>query len=157
MVQLIPMSEAEFQDYLSDAIKEYAQEHVTAGNWHPSEALAKSEKEYQQLLPDGPSSKNQYLYAIQDKETGSMVGMLWFAVKEEPPKSVFIYDFRIYEEYRRRGYAIQSLQAVEEKVKQFGINTISLHVFGHNQAAIALYKKAGFETTNILMTKKLSA
>jgi ribosomal protein S18 acetylase RimI-like enzyme len=155
MVRLIPMSETDFQVYLAYAINDYAQEHIKAGNWHPSDALQKSEKAYQQLLPQGLASKNQNLYSIQANETGAKVGILWFAVKEGPPLSAFIYDFRVYEEYRRRGYATQSLKAIEKKVKELGIDTISLHVFGHNQAAIALYKKMGYECTNMEMAKKL--
>ena len=34
--------------------------------------------------------------------------------------------------------------------------SISLHVFGHNRVARALYEKLGYETTNVNMTEKLS-
>ena len=62
----------------------------------------------------------------------------------------------IYEEYRRRGYGRQTLAALDEKAKELGLDTISLHVFGHNQAAIALYQQAGYQTTSLYMAKKLS-
>ena len=68
-----------------------------------------------------------------------------------------IYDFLIYEEHRRKGYGKQTLVALEEKVKELGIETIALHVFGHNQAAIDLYQKTGYKMTNIQMQKKLGA
>lgn len=66
-----------------------------------------------------------------------------------------MYDFLVYEPYRRCGYGWQALQALEQNVRALGLDTIGLHVFGHNHAARALYEKAGYEVTNINMAKKL--
>ncbi len=158
MVQLFPMTDSEFQKYLRAAIEDYAQEHVRAGNWAPSEAILNSEEEFRQLLPDGVVSKDQHLFSIVDDSTGATVGMIWFAVRSRGVTDpyAFVYDFRIYEEFQRRGYGRQAFSVLEEKVKEVGLDTISLHVFGHNHAAIALYQKAGYEMTNIHMTKKLA-
>jgi len=151
------MTENEFQAYRQHSVEEYAQEHIRAGNWHPSEALQKAEKEFLQLLPDGVASKNHYLFSLEDDHAGVKVGMIWFAVRDKASHlSAFIYDFVIYEEFRRRGYGQQTLTVLEEKAKELGLDTISLHVFGHNQAAIALYQQAGYETTSLYMAKKLS-
>jgi len=151
------MTENEFQAYRQRAVEEYAQEHVRAGNWHPSEALQKAEKEFLQLLPDGVASKNHYLLSLEDDHSAVQVGMIWFAVRDKASHpSAFIYDFVIYKEFRRQGYGRQTLTVLEEKAKELGLDTISLHVFGHNQAAIALYQQAGYETTSLYMAKKLS-
>lgn len=156
MVQLIPMTASDFQIYLQNSVEEYAQEHVKAGNWHPSEALQQAEKEFQQLLPDGVASKDQHLFSIVDDTTGMKVGMLWFAVRYRSSQLyAFVYDFLIYEEFRRQGYGKQAFAVLEERVQELGLDSISLHVFGHNQPAIALYLAAGYEITNLHMTKKL--
>jgi RimJ/RimL family protein N-acetyltransferase len=157
MVRLAPMTEIEYQAYLESDIQRYAEEQVKAGNWHPSEALEKSRKEHQQLLPDGLATKDKYLFSVQDQDTGSKVGVIWFAVdyKRLEPLA-FIYDFVIDEEFRRRGYGTRALQALEEKAKELGVTKISLHVFGHNHAAKALYEKVGYETTGVYMAKKVS-
>ena len=157
MVRLVPMTESEFHVYCKHSIENYAQEHVKAGNWHPAEALQKVEKEFLQLLPDGVASKNQHFFSIERDHTGVKVGMIWFAVRDDASRpSAFIYDFRIDEEFRRSGYGRQTLMRLEEKVRELGLDTISLHVFGHNQAAIALYQMTGYEVTDLHMTKKLS-
>lgn len=156
MVHLVSLTESEFQAYWQRAIPGYAEEHVKAGNWNASEALQRAEKEFRQLLPDGLATKNQYLYSIVDGETGSKVGMVWFSVddnRSEP--SAFVNDFMIHEEFRRQGYGTQALRAVEETVKELGVSKISLHVFGHNHAARALYDRVGYETSDILMTKRI--
>ncbi len=104
MVKLKSMEEKEYQEYLPNAIEEYAQEHVKAGNWQPSEALAKSTQEFLQLLPKGVSSENQYLYSIYDENSGDRVGMIWFAVlTDRSVPMAFIYDFRIDEQHQRKG------------------------------------------------------
>lgn len=158
MVRLVSMTEGEFQIYVKRSLESYAQEHVKAGNWDPSDALQKAEKELLQLLPDGVASKSQHLLSIEDGDTGVKIGLIWFAEKLRASRpSAFIYDFLIYEEYRKKGYGRQTLTALEEKVKELGIETISLHVFGHNQAAIDLYQRAGYEITDLHMAKKVSA
>ena len=43
------MTESEFQIYLKHSIENYAQEHVKAGNWDPTNALQKAEKEFAQI------------------------------------------------------------------------------------------------------------
>lgn len=157
MVRLIPMAESDFKDYLNHSVEEYAQDHVRAGNWDLSEALQKSEKEFQQLLPEGLASKNQHLFSIVDDSTGAKIGILWFAVQYKASQPyAFVYDFLIDEEFRRKGYGKQAFAELEGKVKELGLDSISLHVFGHNQAAIALYKMAGYEITDMHMTKKLT-
>jgi len=158
MVRLVPMTESEFQIYRKHSIEGYAQDHVKAGNWDASDALQKAEKEFLQLLPDGIASKNQHLFTIEEGDTGAKIGLIWFAETEQASHPyAFIYDFLIYEEHRRKGYGKQALKALEEEVKKQGIETIGLHVFGHNQAAINLYLKAGFKMTNIQMAKKVGA
>src|SRR5438552_14643823 len=103
MVRLEAMTEAEFQAFLEPAIAEYAAEHVKSGHWSPEESLEKSRKEYAQLLPDGLSSVDQHLFSIKD-ESGTQVGVLWFAVRKKGDKrSAFIYDVRIDEVFQRRG------------------------------------------------------
>lgn len=156
MVQLIPMSENEFKDYLKAAVEEYAQEHVRAGNWDPAEALQKSEHEFRQLLPQGVASPDQHLFSIVD-DAGAKVGILWFAVQYKGVYPyAFVYDFMIDEQFRRKGYGRQAFAVLEEKAKSLDLDSIALHVFGHNQAAIALYQAAGYETTNLHMIKKLT-
>ena len=47
------------------------------------------------------------------------------------------------------------MTALEETVRALGLDEIRLHVFGHNGAARALYRKLGFVETNVMMAKQL--
>jgi ribosomal protein S18 acetylase RimI-like enzyme len=64
--------------------------------------------------------------------------------EEEGKRQVFVLDIQIYEAYRRQGYGSQAFLAMEEKAKELGISTISLHVFKHNHSARAMYEKLGY-------------
>lgn len=152
MAKLVPMQEEDFVPYLELDIQEYAQSHVRNGNWKKEEALERSRKEHQQLLPDGLRSKDQYLFSILDDANGQKIGTLWFKVEND---QAFIYDFQIDEEERGKGYGKQALMALDEKLKSMNVESVGLHVFGDNTTAQELYKKMGFQITGIQMKKSL--
>ncbi|TCP26617.1 GNAT family acetyltransferase [Scopulibacillus darangshiensis] len=154
-VSLIPMTQNDFAQYTSSAIKEYADEKVKAGTWTIDEALTKSSREYQRLLPDGMDSHHQYLYVIADSE-GRKIGWLWYKFDERhPQKEAFIFDFKIFEEKQGLGYAKAALRALDDLAVKRGIKKISLHVFSHNKRAIYLYEKLDYKATDINMSKWL--
>ncbi|GCE07440.1 GNAT family N-acetyltransferase [Dictyobacter aurantiacus] len=156
MVILEPMSEVDFQSYLDFAVADYAQEHVKSGRWSQEEALEQSRKQYAELLPNGVASPDQYLFTIVDPDHQRKVGILWFAREARAGQhAAFVYDVRIDEEYRHQGYGSQAFLEMEKKVRDLGLSRIGLHVFGHNQPALAMYQKLGYVATNIVMAKDL--
>ncbi len=158
MIKLIPMSTTEYEEYLARTIPEYADEKVKAGNWSSTEALQKAQESYQQLLPDGVATPNQYLYTIQETATGKAVGLIWMAVIQQPDKKTgFIYDLYIEEAARQRGYGGGAMLALEDEARAVGVEKLALHVFGHNHVAQALYTKLGYEITNLNMAKSLTS
>ena len=157
MTTLVPMNEDEFQMYLEYSIQDYAQENVKAGNWSEEEALEEATRQYQQLLPQGLQTPKNFLFMIADEELGKDVGILWFALRGQGGEQMaFVYDVRIFEEFRRRGYASQAFQLLEERAAELGASSIGLHVFGHNTAAREMYSKLGYLETNVQMVKQLA-
>ena len=71
-------------------------------------------------------------------------------------REAFILDIKIFEEFRRRGYARLALQEMERLVRKAGLSRISLHVFAYNQPAQALYAALGFVVTGLNMQKVLN-
>jgi ribosomal protein S18 acetylase RimI-like enzyme len=53
------------------------------------------------------------------------------------------------------GYAMRAFEQLEAAVSSRGLCGIALHVFGHNEAARALYAKLGYRATNISMFKRV--
>jgi len=150
------MLENEFSTYLEKTIPGYARENIRAGYWSEEEGLQKSRESLERLLPDGVSTKNQYLYKIQDVEMGQNIGIIWLNTRLDSPKPTgFIYDIEIDEEFRGKGYGKQAMLALEEKARELGLASIALHVFAHNTTAVGLYEKIGYKTRSMNMTKDI--
>jgi ribosomal protein S18 acetylase RimI-like enzyme len=154
MITLTPMTDADFRAYLEFAVSAYAQDKVDAGNWAKAESLERSRQEFQQLLPHGIHTEANFLFILLD-ESMQRVGYLWYSIDAKKPNSAFIYDFEIYEQFRRQGYATQALKALEVHAKSKHVKRLGLHVFGHNTAARELYKKVGYLETNVNMAKEI--
>jgi ribosomal protein S18 acetylase RimI-like enzyme len=151
MITLDLMDSTEFQKYLSFAIKNYAEQHVQAGNWNEQESISKATEQYTQLLPDGEKTANNKLYTIRFEDHA--VGMIWMTLKSN--NKGFIYDINIWEGYQGRGYGKQAMEEIEMVGRKLGLKNIGLHVFAHNNIARGLYEKLGYKETDIVMVKEL--
>jgi ribosomal protein S18 acetylase RimI-like enzyme len=156
-MKLINLSEKEFSEYLENAVSAYAADKVKAGNFPAKKALELSRQGYEKSLPDGVNTKDNHLFSIFDEEKKEKIGIIWIKLNtEEGNRNIWLHDFLIFEKFRRQGFGKKSMELLEETTKELGFNKILLHVFGHNEPAISLYKKMGFQTTNINMAKILS-
>src|SRR5688572_32069770 len=140
MVKLIPMQQEDFESFLERGIREYADDHVRNENWPAEGALERSKKEFEDYLPNGIDSKDQYLYSIIGGADGNKIGILWVQVKDQ---KAFIFDFMIDESFRGKGYGKQALITLDEKLKSMNVEAVGLHVFEDNVIAYELYKKMG--------------
>ena len=113
MIQLLPMTQPEFDPWLAQSIIDYAADKVAAGAWPAGEAEDLSRADFNRLLPAGLASPNNYVYSIwsDDAPLDAPVGVLWIAVQPRQPTQAFIFDFIIFEPYRRRGYGAQGYWA----------------------------------------------
>jgi ribosomal protein S18 acetylase RimI-like enzyme len=156
MVRLVPMLENELGSYLEKAIPHYAADNVKAGYWQEKDALERSRNAFKNLLPDGMSTKDQYLFHVEDPETDQRVGIVWLNARTESPRpSGFINDIEMDEAYRGRGYGKQTMLAIEEKARELGLKSIELHVFAHNAVAMSLYERIGYKVKSQNMTKDI--
>jgi ribosomal protein S18 acetylase RimI-like enzyme len=148
--------ESELDEYVERLIPDYAAAHVRAGSLPPDAAEEMAREQVRSLLPNGVETQDQYLFWIEDADTGTRAGLLWFAREtRQGEQTAFIYDIEIFDAFRRRGYASAALHLLEEKAREVGAATISLHVFGNNTSARDLYRKLGFEETHVMMAKSV--
>jgi len=154
-MRLTPMTPAGFDAWLAHAVGDYADDKIRSGAWLPDEALERSRLEFAALLPDGLATRDHHLYTLEDEAAGKAVGMIWVAVVSWGKPMAFIYDIVVDEDERGKGYGKQAMLALEDVVRGLGLDSIGLHVFGHNAIARDLYLKVGYEITDINMVKKL--
>jgi RimJ/RimL family protein N-acetyltransferase len=153
-VTLVDLEGARFYEYREHLVRDYAADKVRAGAWPADEAEERSAREVDGLLPDGPLTPDHYLYSVRDESVPAEIGNLWVSPRDSGAgRALWIYDIAVHEEYRRRGYAEIILHLVEDKARELGASRVELHVFGHNQAARALYEKLGYTPTGITMAK----
>jgi ribosomal protein S18 acetylase RimI-like enzyme len=155
-IDLVPMSEREFEAYAADSVPRYARDKVLAGQWTEGESLQLAQIAFEEYLPDGLTTPGNFLSRIRDVSENTDVGILWWASRERGGKKIaFICDILIHIEFRRRGYGELALSALEAVAVAREISGIGLHVFGHNPAARALYEKTGYRATSLSMYKEL--
>jgi ribosomal protein S18 acetylase RimI-like enzyme len=158
MLHLSPMNQAEFEPYCEDSIASYAEENVKADVWDAVSALSNARKSFQDLLPSGLRTPDNFLYNIIESTAGERVGNVWIKILRNPIESTaYIFDLQISPAFRNRGYGREALFALERLAIDQGIASIGLHVFAHNEIAQRLYRAAGYEVSGYRMQKRLLA
>jgi len=156
-MKLVPMAQERFQEYIDRLIVAYADDKQRAGNWPSQIALERSREEVLKLLSSGPATDGQDLFELMLPEESEPVGVLWLAVVDDAgvPKG-FVYDLWIRPDLRRRGLGTMAMHEAETWARAKSLGFLSLHVFGHNPEALALYEKLGYQITNINLSKPLA-
>lgn len=102
--------------------------------------IERARTEFENLLPEGLNTSNQYLLSVINNNVN--IAYLWlhiFAFKEQ--KKCFIYDIKNKYTYRGHGLGTKKMECVEEYCKNKDVEIIGLHVFGHNKRAVSFYNK----------------
>lgn len=155
-VRLEPMPADAFLRFRQASITSYAAEQARAGDWTEAEAPALAQKAFENLLPVGLATEGHELLEIVDADSGQVVGLLWYARRERAGEAIaYVYEVEIRPEFRRLGHARAAFRALEARVAAQGLRGISLHVFGHNHGARALYESLGYHDTHVSMYKPL--
>lgn len=155
-VRLKALPEERFAAFREHNIHHYAQDKVDAGVWSFEEAPRRAAADVDSLLTEGTRTGNHFLCTVHDARGGEEVGSVWFAIRETGAgRVVWVYDVEIFDQFRRRGFATSTLDAVQQRARELGAGRVELHVFGHNAAARRLYERLGFVPTSIVMSRRL--
>lgn len=154
-MKLIAMSKSEYDHWAPRSRKGYAEDKMRANGYTEEEAHKIAESDFQRLLPEGLETKDHHLFTIKG-ESDETIGYLWFLVRgAENNRKAFIADIIVEEEFRGQGLGRKAMKLLEDEVRKLGLKEIGLHVFGFNETAIALYSSLGYQTTDLVMAKKL--
>jgi len=146
-IRLIPVSPAEYGDFVTDQIREFAEQKVRAGHWRTEEARELSRHAVESFLPHGGPSEGHRVYrAVDTSDRG--VGWIWVGPPPVRPLNLptrwWLYQITVDAPLRGKGYGRAMLAATEELVSREGGRELYLNVFRWNSVARALYDSAGY-------------
>ena len=103
MTSLRPMPQASFDAYRLASARGYADDNVASGRWPMEAAFERALADFDQSLPQGLSTPNNYVYEIRDAALERTVGVIWFAaVEKNSIRSAFVYDVEVAEAHQRK-------------------------------------------------------
>jgi ribosomal protein S18 acetylase RimI-like enzyme len=154
-MKLEKMTQIDFEIWAPRSRQGYVEDKIKANGLTKNEAQEIAEKDFTRLLPDGLSSKDNYLYTMKNSDS-TVVGYLWFCIRGAVDnRKAFLCDIVVNENYRGQGIGKSAMLQLEQEVKKLSLKEIGLHVFGFNEKAIRLYQSLGFRTTDLVMSKSL--
>jgi GNAT superfamily N-acetyltransferase len=148
------MQDDEFADWLPLMRDRYAEDMIGHAALPPERARSKAVDDVERLFPGGEPSPDQLLFVIE--ADGEPVGNLWLAERDDSfHRAVFVYDIRVDESQRGKGYGRAAMVFAEEEARRRGHDHVALNVFGGNEVARSLYRSLGYDENAVSMSKKL--
>lgn len=154
MIKLSKLEEVEFKEYLDFMIRDNANEITKNFNLTMEQALEESEMMINDLFKDGLATEGQYLYNIRHVQTNEKLGTIWYSIISEID-TAYLYHILIDKAQRGQGFGTRTLEKLQDMLKEYGVSSIGLSIFGKNDGAYRLYKKLGYSNTRISMEKIL--
>ncbi|WP_337029521.1 GNAT family N-acetyltransferase [Pantoea agglomerans] len=157
MISFRPMTKDEYHAYVEYFVNDYACEIESNYGLSLHNSLARAKQEIAEMLPAGINTLGQVLICIvvQSDKANNHVGYLWYK-PDLTKRTVFIYDFHIFNSSQGLGLGKQSLRAFEEYLQEKGFKEIRLRVAGDNARARHVYETSGFGVTGINMSKSIT-
>lgn len=89
-------------------------------------------------------------YTIIDKNDNMVIGSIGMVHLQPEWKNMSIQVFILEEERRREGYGTEALELLEEYIFDvLGYHRIAVKIADYNEAAIGLFKKAGYKLEGV--------
>ena len=144
-VKLSKMTIQEFKMFYDHISNDYAKDIMKVQNVSLEDALCQAKAEFAEMAPSGLDSQDNAFMVIEDFYDGRGVGVIWYLYEmSDGVKQVFLSEFSVKEDERRKGYASAALKEMEQEAKACGCEQSILYVAQVNIPAINLYTKCGY-------------
>jgi ribosomal protein S18 acetylase RimI-like enzyme len=155
-VILRPILDDELREWLLNARTGHALEMTADADLDSEAARLKVSRDLDTLFPQGQIASGHAVFVVE--ADGERVGSLWVGERPDPVgrPTLFVYDIRIDEARRGRGYGRAAMIAAEAEAERRGIDRIALNVFGGNARARSLYRSLGYAELAVTMDKTLT-
>lgn len=149
------MTQIEFEEYLDTAVGHLADEISKARDLPKEDGMKAALTSFKSLFPENQVlSTDQYVYHLV--ADGEKVGIIHFGIKRDKKMPyVYLWDIAVDSKHRGKGFGQKAMETLDTHVKQLGIKSIRLNVFGHNTTAVKLYEKIGYRPESMALVKHL--
>ena len=154
---LQPMSDQEFDEYRKIFVQDYSRLLSDSAD-RPLEMTTKEADTIASQMKNNNGEDNDYKWRIVDTDRNVKIGYLWVGTDagfNSEEHALGLADIYMEQRFRGQGYGARVMAQLEVTAREMGQERIHLGVQAHNQAAIALYEKAGFQVHALDMCKKL--
>lgn len=154
-VQLRPMRDDEFDDWLVSTCRGYAEDMIRNAGVSAERANEKAAADTEALFPGGRPAADQSVFVVEAE--GEPVGDLWVAERDlGEGRFLWVYDVHVADEHRGRGYGKAAMLLAEDEARRRGLDRIALNVSGGNTVARGLYRSLGYDENAIAMSKRIA-
>lgn len=144
-IRLRKMTIDEYESFMKISNENHAEELLREKNITQEGALRETEAGLEKMLPNGLETSNNYLMVIERLADSTIVGYMWYMYDDRRADTfLFLCDFLVYENERRKGYAQQALAEMEEAGRELSCKKCVLFVRDDNNKARKLYEKCGY-------------
>lgn len=151
IVELVPMSSDEFKEFVAAHEEDYAQERSRNLETEIQDERRVAKRQYDEIAKGFEAGRVRAEFMLVH---GDRVGVLLYSYDKDK-KLAYLHYISVSEAYRRKGYAGQALELLEQVAIGLGAEKIALNVFGDNGSAKRLYEKNGYRSSFHGMHKKL--
>lgn len=153
-VQLKPMSEPSLTDFMSTLKTRYTLNRQQSNLLSEAEAIAFTERQWTNILPDGTATAGHHFLHIQNESGNTPIGSTWIQI-DLTNHAAFIFEIIVQSSSRGQGFGRAALKAIQSFAKEQGCNKLGLNVFASNTIAKNLYRSLGFEEVSTDMIKSI--
>jgi ribosomal protein S18 acetylase RimI-like enzyme len=139
-IKLIQYTEFEIDKYIDVVIEQFSVALAKTGIKNP--AVIAENKVIGEFFPGRKPNDKQFVFHIQDADTGTQVGWIWLA--DRGNSELRVADLHINEVNRGLGYGAASMIVAEQFAIDKGFSTISFNVFDENVVAKTMYERLGY-------------
>lgn len=123
----------------------------------PGVARAMAEERVAIFLPDGLSTKNQFLYSIMLTGESAPIGSVWYRLQDHHGEfHAYLMELVMEEAFRGEGIGSSSLRLVEERARKSGAVSLHVDLFFHNNRGKSLLQELGYLPAELGFSKRLA-
>jgi len=151
LIKLEKMNQEQFDKIKGKMISDYAKDKVKVGDWMEAEAVELSKDTFENIFSEGFETPEHFLFNAKN-EKEEEIGYVWL---NKAVNDIFVNNIYIYRDHRDKGLELELVEAIEVFSKEINASKVNLHCYGYMEDVIEVYKKLGYEITDIYFNKKI--